>query len=429
MASAVDGEETLEAVRRKYADLARKYVYLVDRFDRRVGTDLAIYRLGSFGLRVSAAALALIGNDGIRLTNARFTQLARRLRGPFSPLEPAGGPPYANLRALVLDHSGRLLSRRAATVRLRYRDESSKATILLHLELSATLPGEQVVMAVVEDISDNTDRDRELAATREALFDRERLRVLGELAASIAHDLGNTLRGASFQLAALRENMPPEKRAAVVDAISQRVEIASEAISRLHDFARTGALGVSALRLDRVVAQAAALLDVEFHAGAAPIEVRVDIPELPTVRGSGAELSLLFVNLLRNARDAMPAGGRVSISGRKEKEWVKVTVADQGTGMADDVRARMFEPFFTTKGAAGTGLGLWLAAGTMQRLGGSIRAANRNGRGAVFVLRFPVGDLSLPRRSSGRRRGAARRGPSSPGPRRTRRAPRSAPLT
>jgi signal transduction histidine kinase len=425
MASAIDGEDALEALRRKYTDLARKYAFLVDRFDRRVGSDLAIYRLGSFGLRVSAAALALVGPDGIRLTNARFTQLARKLRGPLTALEPLGAPPHANLRALVLEHSDRLLSRRAAAIRLRYRDEASKAVILVHLELSAT-PGEPLVMAVAEDISDNSERDRELAATREALLDRERLRVLGELAATIAHDLGNTLRGASFQLAALREKATtPEQRSAAVDAIALRVEIASEAISRLHDFARTGALGVSAVRLDRIVAQAAALLDVEFHTAATPIEVRVEMPELPPVRGSAAELSLLFVNLLRNARDAMPAGGTVIISGRKEKESVKVTVADEGTGMARDVRARVFEPFFTTKGPAGTGLGLWLAAGTMQRLGGSIHAANRNGRGALFVLRFPLGDVSLPRRSSERRRAAARRGRSSPAPRRTPRAPRN----
>lgn len=425
MASAIDGEDPLEALRRKYADLARKYAFLVDRFDRRVGRDLAIYRHGSFGLRASAAALALVGRDGIRLANARFTQLARRLRGPLHPIEPQGGAPYANLRALVLDHSGRLLGRRTPAVRLRYRDAQSNAAILLHLELSAT-PGEQVVMVVAEDISDNSERDQELAATRETLLDRERLRVLGELAASIAHDLGNTLRGASFQLATLREHtLPAEKRAAAVDAVAQRVEIASEAISRLHDFARTGALGVSAVRLDRIVAQAAALLEVEFHAATAPIAVRVDMPELPAVRGSAAELSLVFVNLLRNARDAMPAGGRVIITGRKEKGCVKVTVADEGTGMATDVRARVFEPFFTTKGSAGTGLGLWLAAGTMERLGGSIRAANRDGGGALFVLRFPLGDLSLPRRSSERRRAAARRGRSSPAPRRPRRAPRN----
>ncbi len=424
MASATDREDALEELRRKYADLARKYAFLVDRFDRRAGNDLAIYRPGSFGLRVSAAALALVGADGIRLANARFTQIARKFRGPLNPIEPQGGPSYANLRALVLEHSARILGRRTAAVRLRSRDAASNAVVMVHLELSAT-PGEQVVMVVAEDISDNSERDQELAATREALLDRERLRVLGELAASIAHDLGNTLRGASFQLATLRENaIPPGKRAAAVDAVAQRVEIASEAISRLHDFARTGTLGVSAVRLDRIIAQAAALLDVEFHTVPAPIEVRVHVPELPPVRGSAAELSLLFVNLLRNARDAMPAGGRVIISARREKDCVKVTVADEGTGMATDVQARVFEPFFSTKGSAGTGLGLWLAAGTMQRLGGTIRAANRKGGGALFVLRFPVVEFSVPRRSSGRRRVAGRRGRSSGAPRRPPRAPR-----
>jgi signal transduction histidine kinase len=191
-----------------------------------------------------------------------------------------------------------------------------------------------------------------------------------------------------------------------VDAVARRVEVASEAISRLHDFARTGSLGVSAVRLDRIVAQAVALLDVDFHAASKLIEVRVRIPDLPQVRGSVTELSLLFVNLLRNARDAMPSGGTVTVTARRQKDCLLVAVTDQGTGMAPEVQARLFEPFFTTKGPSGTGLGLWLAAGTMKRLGGSIRAARTRKGGAAFLLRFPVVKLGRPARSPDSRRGA-----------------------
>lgn len=375
-----------------------------------------MYRRGSLGVRVADAALALIGRHGIQLGNARFTQLARRIRGPLSPLEPEAGPAHRNLRRLVLAHAQPLLDRRSgAAKQLRYRDDASGAVIAVHLELSAT-SGERLVMALVEDSSDNPQRDEELRATREAVLHRERLRVLGELAASIAHDLGNTLRGASFQLATLRETaMPAQERAAAVDAVARRVEVASEAISRLHDFARTGSLGISAVRLDRIVAQAVALLDVDFHAASKPIEVRVRIPDLPQVRGSVAELSLLFVNLLRNARDAMPAGGTVTVAARRQKDCVLVTVTDQGAGIPPDVQARLFEPFFTTKGPSGTGLGLWLAAGTMKRLGGSIRAARTQRGGAAVLLRFPV---VKPGRPADPRRGSRRGTPSKPFPRR-----------
>jgi signal transduction histidine kinase len=103
-----------------------------------------------------------------------------------------------------------------------------------------------------------------------------------------------------------------------------------------------------------------------------------------------SELSLLFVNLLRNGRDAMPKGGTVTIAARQERKTVVVTVADDGLGISPEVRGRLFEPYFSTKGSRGTGLGLWLAAGTMERLGGSIRAVNRPRRGTQFVLKFPI---------------------------------------
>jgi len=103
-----------------------------------------------------------------------------------------------------------------------------------------------------------------------------------------------------------------------------------------------------------------------------------------------SELSLLFVNLLRNGRDAMPKGGTVTITARLERKSVVVTVADEGLGISAEVRGRLFEPYFSTKGSGGTGLGLWLAAGTMERLGGSIQAMNRPRRGTLFVLKFPI---------------------------------------
>lgn len=233
------------------------------------------------------------------------------------------------------------------------------------------------------------------SGTREALLHRQRLRVLGELAASIAHDLGNTLRGASFQLAAMREKPPTgDRRVAALQAVEQRIEIASEAIARLHEFARTGVAGESAVRLDRVVAKAAALLDADFHSSGKPVNVVISIPELPAVRGSLSELSLMFVNLLRNARDAMPEGGTVRVSARRQGQSLNVMVADEGTGIPPSVHSRLFEPFFTTKGTRGTGLGLWLAAGTMERLGGTIRAANRTREGALFVLTFPLASIN-----------------------------------
>src|SRR5438876_1273102 len=411
MASAPGADDPSELLRTKCAELARKYADLVERLGRRSAQDLPVHRLRAFGVRTTGAALAVVGGGKIQIGNVRFVQLARSIKGPLIAAEPHGAPSYKNLRALVLAWSARFLRERTLALELRYRDAASDALVPLRLERIVQAAG-PVTLVAAEDVSDDARRDRELVRTRQALLDRERLRVLGELAASIAHDLGNTLRGASFQLAALRENtLTPDSRVQALRAVEQRVEIASEMIARLHDFARSGAVGESAVRLDRIVAQAVALVDIDFHSTAAPVSVRTSIPDLPPLRGSVAELSLLFVNLLRNARDAMAEGGTVMVSARRERNALIVTVADEGTGLPSAVQARLFEPFFTTKGSRGTGLGLWLAAGTMERLGGSIRAANRSRGGAVFVLTFPL-ERRAPRgrrRVSATRRAAARR--------------------
>jgi signal transduction histidine kinase len=426
MASATEVEPSVDALRAKYTELAHKYAQLVERLEPRATRALAMYRLGSFGLRITGAAFALVGGGRIQVANARFTELARATKGHLLPVEPQDVA-HPDLRTLVLAFAERMVRERTAAIQTRYRGGSSDALLSFRFERNVQ-SGEPLVLVVAEDISEHAGRDPELVQAREAMLHRERLRVLGELAASIAHDLGNTLRGASFQLATLKEEaLSAEQRLAAVTAVAERIEIASEAIARLHDFARTGALGLAAVRLDRIVEHAAALVDIDFRSSVAPVAVRISVPELPCVRGSVAELSLLFVNLLRNARDAMPAGGTVTVAAHLRKRQVMVTVEDEGKGISAGVQRRLFEPFFTTKGSRGTGLGLWLAAGTMERLGGEIRATNRARGGALFTLSFPLVELDRAGRvhSPVKRRGAARPAASAPSPRPIRRTPGS----
>ncbi|MGE5049685.1 MAG: sensor histidine kinase [Deltaproteobacteria bacterium] len=395
----------------KYADLAAKYAQLMERVDQRATLDLDIFRLGTWGLQAASAALAVVESGHIALANARFTSMARSLAGPLICIDPEPGKSHPGLRALATAEAAPLIKARQSARELRYRDAGSNAVLSIHLERTGRARHAPVLL-IAEDVTEHARHDSELEHSREALLRRERLRVLGELAASIAHDLGNTLRGTSFQLAMLEDPaLSADKRADALRGIAARIEIASAVISRLHDFARTGLLKTAAVQLQRIVSQAVAIMETELRDGE-PVKVRVSIPDLPQVHGSAPELSLLFVNLLRNARQAMPAGGTISIAARRRRDSVVVTVSDQGTGIPADVRARLFEPFFTTRGAQGTGLGLWLAAGTMARLGGTIRAVHRPRSGALFSLIFPVVE-AIPgsrRRAASRRK---RRGPRS----------------
>ncbi len=429
-ASESEKTDSYDSLRAKYVELAAKYRQLVERVERRATQDLVIYRLGAWGMEATTAALAVVEGDVIRVANARFTALARSIHGPLIAVEPPSEERYADLRSMILGEAARIAEVRGGSRELRVRDEGGDALLSIHLELSRRGTG-PTVMVLAENITDQVRRDSELKRTRDALLHRERLRVLGELAVSIAHDLGNTLRGASFQLTSLdNPNLSADQRKDVVHAIGSRIELASAVISRLHEFARTGSLSVSAVRIDRIVHEAAALVEAELREGEL-VEVRMSMPHLPPVRGSAAELSLMFVNLLRNARDAMPEGGVITVTGTRTRNGIAVAVADQGEGLTPTAEKRLFEPFFSTKGARGTGLGLWLAAGTMQRLGGTITAVNRPRGGALFTLTFPAQTLILPRttRPAAKPPAAASREPTAPAARRTRRARRSASRT
>ena len=117
------------------------------------------------------------------------------------------------------------------------------------------------------------------------------------------------------------------------------------------------------------------------------------LTEIPLVRGNEAELRDVLINLIFNAVDAMPHGGRLMIGTGVDDTHgtVLVEVRDTGSGMAEDVRRRCLEPFFTTKGERGTGLGLAMAYGILQRHGGSIEIESELGKGTTFQLRLPVG--------------------------------------
>ena len=414
----------VEALRAKYADLCRKYALLVERLDRRATQELAVYQLGAWGLRMSGAALATIRGGRIILANARFNQLARSIKGPLRHSN-GRAPAYPDLRTLLVELAAAMVADRSSLLEASFSEDGSDAVISIRLE-RVVHGADTVVVAMAEDVTEHARRDQELKRTRESLVHRERLRVLGELAASVAHDLCNTLRGASFHLAPLTSGALPPDQAKALGVISTHIELASELVSRLHDFARTGSMEISLIELDRIIRQAASVVEVEMKAAACPVEVKLELGELPPVYGSVSEVSLMFVNLLRNAQQAMPQGGTITVTAEAKRDRVLVAVADQGNGLDAEARSRLFEPFFTSKGPRGTGLGLWIAHGTMKRLGGSIHAANQPEGGAIFTLEFPLLEVSRSRsRLSVGRRGATPATPSAPDARPPRRVRRS----
>jgi len=398
----------------KYSELSRKYAALVDRLDRRA-EDRIGQRVGYLGLQASAHAIGKVSKGTLKPLSSAWASLAIA-SGRRWTSEADGTPArsYDNLETLAIKEAARLSARGLAGITVRFQGGRGNSLLDVRLERTSSSPRADVIV-LVQDVSGS-----ESGESRESLLQKDRLRLLGVLAASVAHDLGTTLRAAVLHLEMLKEpGAVLAGRSAAVDGVALALADASETVSKLHDFARAGQLVLGPVDLAGMVREAVAVVAMQQHSRPG-IAFAVELPPLPPVRGSTAELSHLLVNLLMNAAEAMPEGGTVRVAAEPADSRVNLTIADEGVGMSPEVRARLFEPFFTTKGAGGTGLGLWLAATTVRRIGGTIVTESEPGKGTTFRIEFPVAATfgareALPAVSPAPPRAPAR--PASPRPR------------
>lgn len=220
-----------------------------------------------------------------------------------------------------------------------------------------------------------------------------RLRVLGEVVAGIAHELGNVLTVAAGHLALAREKAAG--RAPEADAHLAQVEesftTAIRIIRSTLDTARQPAGATTAVSLGDIARQIVELKGYDLRRDR--ITVRLDFPaELPPVRAAPYQVQQVLLNLVTNAQDALrtvPPPRLVEIAGRCDGAHVIVEVSDTGPGIPPEALPRLFEPFYTTK-PQGIGLGLAISAEIARGLGGALGAENRSGRGAVFRLQLPA---------------------------------------
>ncbi|MFL5312841.1 MAG: sensor histidine kinase [Myxococcales bacterium] len=405
--------DVLVDLRAKYLDLSRKYAALVRRLEvrtselvqNRAGGASTVYRLGFWALNVTASGLALVKDGAITTRNARWHELDVARGGWMrdGKVEPTT---WIDLSHAALAEAMQLPRRARAAVVRRYRSVQGGQVVELRLERVDAAAAPVVVLA--RDVTEQVRAEQELSDMREALFQSEHMSILGELASSVAHELGNTLRGVTARTSVLTRNARVmDEHASLVVGIQESVESALSSVRKLHEVARSGRVEPGPVDLADVLRRAIEVLQLRQAPGAAPVEVRTEVPEIPPVLGTTAELSHLFVTLLFNARDAMPNGGKVYVRAERARDMVRVSVADEGTGIAPEHLPHLFQPFFTTKGTAGTGLGLWLAQSTVRRIGGSITARNRGAGGAELLVELRLaadGPAVKPGRARRRRR-------------------------
>ncbi len=230
-------------------------------------------------------------------------------------------------------------------------------------------------------------------ALREQLRNSQRRETVGTLAGGVAHDVNNQLTVILGELEQCLEALGPGHPLAPELAVARdAARRCGESTRALLSLARPPAASASGpLDLNRLVRDVATLAG-RVLGGRIAVALALD-PALPAVEGIAAQLEQVVVNLVINARDAMPRGGRLTLRTARGAEagWARLEVADTGVGMTPEIQARIFEPYFTTKAPGhGTGLGLPMAFGIVQSHGGRVEVASQPGTGTTFTIHLPL---------------------------------------
>ncbi len=234
--------------------------------------------------------------------------------------------------------------------------------------------------------------------TEEAL-QAERLRALGEIASGVAHDFRNTL-GAILgraQLLLMKTSDPQMQEALKI--IEKAALDGGETVKRIMRYSTGNGQEFAALDINELIEEVIASTRYrwrdELERDGKRINVETDLTALPKCEGNPTELRQFFTNLVTNACDAMPDGGRLVISTRSTPTTITVTFEDTGDGMSPEVQSRIFDSFFTTKSGDSLGLGLAMGKQSVQRHGGRITVDSNVGEGSTFTVTLPRPDQPI----------------------------------
>ena len=266
-------------------------------------------------------------------------------------------------------------------------EASSGEARLVNLSLAPIVSADDIntgTLLIFDDITERVELEQQLSQA-------EKLSSIGLFAAGVAHEVNTPLAGISSYIQMMIEEMPEEdSRRQILKKVEAQTFRASKIISNLLNFARVSDSEFSKLNLNSVMTDTVSLLDHPLKK--AGVEVKLDLdPSLPPTLGSDGKLQQVFMNLVLNARDSMPQGGRVRVRTYARNSSIVVEVEDEGQGISSQDIKRVYDPFFTSKEVGeGVGLGLSVSYGIVQEHSGQISVDSRPGKGTTFRVELPV---------------------------------------
>jgi two-component system NtrC family sensor kinase len=236
------------------------------------------------------------------------------------------------------------------------------------------------------------ERTRELEEARDHLVQTEKLSSLGKMAAGIAHEINNPLTSILLNAHLMQERLPRNSRLREnLALVIGETERCSAIVKGMLEFARQTVPNLRPVDLNSALEKTMLIMESQLLLQQVRVEARLD-RSLPRVPADEGKLRQVFANIILNAADAMPGGGKLEIATRLDAGERKAEIAfrDSGGGIPREMLPKIFDPFFSTKGTKGTGLGLAISYGIIQQHGGIITAESQQGRGTSFTITLPM---------------------------------------
>jgi two-component system NtrC family sensor kinase len=319
-----------------------------------------------------------IAAGGVALVHLMAVRVARRISGPIHSMtigaQQIAQGDYSRAVEISTDDELGYLARSFNTMTSELQ--------LAHKELQESA---EVLERKVEQ------RTAELTRMQAQMIQSEKMVAIGKLAAGVAHEINNPLTGiltnSSLMLEDLADDHPWRED---IQTIVNETLRCRKIVKGLLDFSRQTKPQRTLLELNQVVEDVLALVRNQTVFRSIRIVYDLD-PHLPTVLADADQIRQVVLNIVLNAAEAMVQGGelRIASSSDATRKAVEVRISDTGPGIPDEVRARIFEPFFTTK-KTGTGLGLAVAYGIMERHQGALVIDTARGKGTTFTIRLPI---------------------------------------
>lgn len=330
---------------------------------------------------VHAAGLGMVLYDPDRTVRWSNQRARDWLEHPGAEADPVGDDPRERALAACLDEGRSVEVERAVT-------RPSGALRYLRYAFSPLVDRREDAVQAVELIEDVTARK---ALEAEALH-AGKLSALGQMAAGVAHEIGNPLSSLKTRLRRLERHPDPELLAESLDMLHAQIDRIGRIVRGISEFARNRGQGWTEWELEPMIAEALSVVRLDRRSKAVRFETVVRGSPIQ-VRGVRDQILQVVLNLLLNAVEAMPEGGEVRIEGARKDGVVRLSVSDSGVGMDESVRRRLFEPFFTTRDE-GTGLGLAISNSLVHAHGGRIEVESVRGRGSRLTVILPQKEVA-----------------------------------